>query len=207
MTAPNWVRRPEAAARTLERRTATLGAAVARTVGAQEIAAIASFECKNDATRDVVAVEVLQLGQLEGGVKTRLRAMERVTDESHTYFQPDGVVFWSVETRPTDVFKLNPRCSGSHTRFVWMRPVIRGSQKPGDRPRAKTPVRLFAVPTRPGDWNKMSPVAAQTHTVGADPSTEPCGARRIWRRRRRVGHTRAANLIARGRHLAGAGPR
>ena len=46
MTAPNWVRRPEAAARTLVRRTATLGAAVARTVGAQEIAAIASFECK-----------------------------------------------------------------------------------------------------------------------------------------------------------------
>lgn len=73
MTAPNWVRRPEAAARTLVRRTATLGAAVARTVGAQEIAAIASFECKNDATRDVVAVEVLQLGQLEGGVKTRFK--------------------------------------------------------------------------------------------------------------------------------------
>ena len=46
MTAPNWVRRPEAAARTLVRRTATLGAAVARTVGAQEIAAIASFECR-----------------------------------------------------------------------------------------------------------------------------------------------------------------
>ncbi len=114
LTAPNWVRRPEAAARTLVRRTATLGAAVARTVGAQEIAAIASFECTNDATRDVVAVEVLQLGQLEGGVKTRLRAVERLTDESYD-FQPDRVVFWSVETYPTDVFKLNPRCSGSHT--------------------------------------------------------------------------------------------
>ena len=114
MTAPNWVRRPEAAARTLVRRTATLGAAVARTVGAQEIAAIASFECTNDAPRDVVAVEVLQLGQLEGGVKTRLRAVERLTDESYD-FQPDRVVFWSVETYPTDVFKLNPRCSGSHT--------------------------------------------------------------------------------------------
>ena len=85
MTAPNWVRRPEAAARTLVRRTATLGAAVVRTVGAQEIAAIASFECTNDATRDVVAVEVLQLGQLEGGVKTRLRAVERVTDESNNF--------------------------------------------------------------------------------------------------------------------------
>ena len=118
LTAPNWVQRPEAAARTLVRRTATLGAAVARTVGAQEIAAIASFECTNDATRDVVAVEVLQLGQLEGGVKTRLRAVERVTDESYLRrydFHPDEVVFWSVETYPTDAFKLNPRCSGSHT--------------------------------------------------------------------------------------------
>ena len=36
-------------------------------------------------TRDVVAVEVLQLGQLEGGVKTRLRAVERVTDESYNF--------------------------------------------------------------------------------------------------------------------------
>ena len=51
MTAPNWVRRPEAAARTLVRRTATLGAAVARTVGAQEIAAIVTNECKNDEHR------------------------------------------------------------------------------------------------------------------------------------------------------------
>ena len=37
---PNWVRRPEAAARTFERRTATLGAAVARTVGTEQMAAI-----------------------------------------------------------------------------------------------------------------------------------------------------------------------
>lgn len=40
MTAPNWVRRPEAAARTEVRRTATLGAAVARTVGMEAIAAM-----------------------------------------------------------------------------------------------------------------------------------------------------------------------
>ena len=93
LTAPNWVRRPEAAARTLVRRTATLGAAVARTVGAQEIAAIASFESKNDATRDVVAVEVLQLGQLEGGVKTRLRAMERVTEIPYVFSTGWGRLF------------------------------------------------------------------------------------------------------------------
>jgi hypothetical protein len=37
---PNWVRRPEAAARTEVRRTATLGAAVARTVGMEAIAAM-----------------------------------------------------------------------------------------------------------------------------------------------------------------------
>jgi|TARA_B110000977_G_C11065429_1_gene487647 hypothetical protein len=37
---PNWVRRPEAAARTEVRRTATLGAAVARTVGTVSMAAI-----------------------------------------------------------------------------------------------------------------------------------------------------------------------
>ena len=37
---PNWVRRPEEAARTEVRRTATLGAAVARTVGTEQIAAI-----------------------------------------------------------------------------------------------------------------------------------------------------------------------
>jgi len=43
-----------------------------------------------------------------------------------------------------------------------------GQSKAGDRPRAKTPVRwtLFVCfPTRRGDWNKMSPVAAQTHTL------------------------------------------
>jgi hypothetical protein len=51
LTAPNWVRMPVAAARTLVRRMATLGAAVARTVGAQEIAAIVTNECKNDAHR------------------------------------------------------------------------------------------------------------------------------------------------------------
>ena len=51
MTAPNWVRMPVAAARTLVRRMATLGAAVARTVGAQEIAAIVTNECNNDAHR------------------------------------------------------------------------------------------------------------------------------------------------------------
>lgn len=51
MTAPNWVRMPVAAARTLVRRMATLGAAVARTVGAQEIAVIVTNECKNDAHR------------------------------------------------------------------------------------------------------------------------------------------------------------
>ena len=43
---PNWVRRPEAAARTEVRRTATLGAAVARTVGTEQIAAIVA--CSND---------------------------------------------------------------------------------------------------------------------------------------------------------------
>lgn len=43
---PNWVRRPEAAARTEVRRTATLGAAVARTVGTEQIAAIVA--CGND---------------------------------------------------------------------------------------------------------------------------------------------------------------
>lgn len=37
---PNWVRRPEEAARTEVRRTATLGAAVARTVGMEAIAAM-----------------------------------------------------------------------------------------------------------------------------------------------------------------------
>ena len=37
---PNWVRRPEAAARMEVRRTATLGAAVARTVGMEAIAAM-----------------------------------------------------------------------------------------------------------------------------------------------------------------------
>ena len=45
---PNWVRRPEAAARTEVRRTATLGAAVARTVGTEQIAAIVA--CSNDST-------------------------------------------------------------------------------------------------------------------------------------------------------------
>ena len=51
MTAPNWVRMPVAAARTLVRRMATLGAAVARAGGAQEIAVIVTNECKNDALR------------------------------------------------------------------------------------------------------------------------------------------------------------
>ena len=123
----------------------------------------------------MVAVEVLQLGQLEG-VKTRLRAMERVTEIPYPYFQLDGSSFWSVETRPTDVFKLSPRCSGSHPLRVDETQFGRSKAR-GSAPRENASSFLLLHP--PSDWNKMSPVAAQTRTVDAESSTEPCGARRM----------------------------
>ena len=108
MTAPNWVRRPEAT-RTLAA-DSNLGRG-GRADGKQEIAAMRLSSVRR--RKDAVAVEVLQLGQLSGESKL-VCAPWSVTDESYN-FHPDEVVFWSVETYPTDVFKLNPRCSGSHT--------------------------------------------------------------------------------------------